>query len=78
MKVSAEEESGRIVAAQAVGSNASQRMNVYAAAILRGATVEELQKLETTYAPPLAPMLDVITLACDVAQLKRKRKKRER
>ncbi len=76
VKVFAEEESGRIVAAQAIGSNASQRMNVFAAAILRGTTVEELQKLETTYAPPLAPTLDVITLACDVAQLKRQRKKR--
>jgi len=78
VKVSAEEESGRIVAAQAVGSNASQRMNVYACAILQHATVDSFQKLETTYAPPIAPTLDVLTLACDVVQLKRTRKKRER
>ncbi len=78
MKVVAEEESGRIVAAQAMGSNASQRVNVFACAILQETTVDALQKLETTYAPPIAPILDVITLACDVVQLKRLRKKRER
>ena len=78
MKIAVEEESGRIVAAQAVGSNASQRVNVYACAILNHETVDSLQKLETTYAPPIAPTLDVITLACDVVQLKRSRKKRER
>ena len=76
VKVIVEEASGRIIAAQAVGSNASQRVNVYACAILQGATVDSLQKLETTYAPPIAPTLDVVTLACDVVQLKRSRKKR--
>lgn len=76
MKIAVEEESGRIVSAQAVGSNASQRVNVYACAMLEGATVDSMQKLETTYAPPIAPTLDVLTLVCDVVQLKRLRKKR--
>jgi NADPH-dependent 2,4-dienoyl-CoA reductase/sulfur reductase-like enzyme len=76
VKVGVEEESGRIVSAQAVGDQAAQRMNVYACAILKNMTVGEMQKLETTYAPPVAPTLDALTLACDVAALKRARKKR--
>jgi NADH oxidase (H2O2-forming) len=77
MKIHVEEPSGRILAAQAVGSNAAQRTNVYACAILNGLTVDDVRKMETTYAPPIAPTLDTLTLVGDVVALKRARKKRE-
>jgi len=77
MKIHIEEPSGRILAAQAVGSNAAQRINVYACAILNTLTVDDVRKMETTYAPPIAPTLDTLTLVGDVVALKRARKKRE-
>jgi NADH oxidase (H2O2-forming) len=76
IKVVADEHTGKILYAQAVGENAAQRMNVYACAILKGATIDEMRKLETTYAPPIAPTLDTLTLACDVVSLKLARKRR--
>ena len=33
------------------------------------------RKLETAYAPPVAPTLDSITLACDVVSMKLKRRR---
>jgi NADH oxidase (H2O2-forming) len=76
MKVGIHEKTGEILSAQAVGHNASQRINTFACAILSGVNVEDFKKLETAYAPPLAPTLDVVTLVCDVASLKRMRKRR--
>ncbi len=75
IKIGINEKTGKIVCAQAVGSNAALRINVFACAIQNGANIEEMRKLETAYAPPIAPTLDVITLACDVAFLKYSRKK---
>ena len=76
MKVGVHEETGCILSAQAVGSNAAQRINTLACAILSKTSVEEFRKLETAYAPPIAPTLDVVTLACDVVSLKLARKRR--
>ena len=76
MKVSAHKETGCILSAQAVGSNAAQRINTLACAILNKTSVEEFRKLETAYAPPIAPTLDTVTLACDVVSLKLARKRR--
>ena len=76
MKVSVHEETGCILSAQAVGSNAAQRINTLACAILNKTSVEEFRKLETAYAPPIAPTLDTITLVCDVVSLKLARKRR--
>ena len=76
MKVGIHEKTGVILSAQAVGHNASQRINTMACAILNKTNVEDFRKLETSYAPPIAPTLDVITLVCDVASLKLRRKKR--
>jgi NADH oxidase (H2O2-forming) len=77
IKVGAHEETGQILSAQAVGSNAPLRINTLASAILGKMTVEEFRKLETAYAPPIAPTLDTLTLACDVIALKLSRKRRE-
>lgn len=76
IKVNVDEKTEKIISAQAVGSNAAQRINVFACALLNNMTVEELRKLETAYAPSIAPTLDTITLACDVASLKLRRKKK--
>ena len=64
------DKNGRILGAQAVGDKAAQRINTYACAILAGFNVETVKKLETAYAPPVAPTLDAETLACDIASLK--------
>jgi len=77
IKVGAHEETGQIVSAQAVGSNAAQRINTLAAAVLGKMTVNEFRRLETAYAPPIAPTLDALTLSCDVVALKLARKRRE-
>ena len=73
MKVGIHEETGKILSAQAVGNNAAQRINTMACAILNKVHVEDFKKLETAYAPPIAPTLDVVTLVCDVASLKWKK-----
>jgi len=77
IKVGAHEKTGQILSAQAVGSNAPLRINTLASAILGKMTVEEFRKLETAYAPPIAPTLDALTLACDVIALKLSRRRRE-
>ena len=69
-------ETGRILSAQAVGSNAAQRINTFACAIYNEMKVEKLRKLETAYAPTIAPTLDAITLACDAAYIKLKHHKK--
>jgi len=67
-------EDGKILGAQAVGDNASQRINTIATAILGGLDIETFRKLETAYAPPIAPTLDSITLACDIISAKLRRR----
>ncbi|MEM2900713.1 MAG: NAD(FAD)-dependent dehydrogenase, partial [Thermoplasmata archaeon] len=53
-----------------------QRINVFATAILSEMTLETFSKLETVYAPPIAPTLDAMTIAADVAILKMRRSAR--
>ena len=61
---------GKILGAQAVGDNAAQRINTIAAAILGNLDIETFRRLETAYAPQIAPTLDAITLACDIISAK--------
>lgn len=75
LKVTVDEKTGRILSAQAVGDNASQRINTFACAILSGIDVETFRKLETAYAPPIAPTLDTVTLVCDIVSKKLSRKR---
>jgi NADH oxidase (H2O2-forming) len=76
IKVVVDGKSGIIISAQAVGDKAAQRINTFASAILGKHHIDLFKKLETAYAPPIAPTLDTITLACDVASMKLNRKKR--
>ena len=78
MKTFVELDTGKIIGAQAVGENAAQRVNTYAAAILSELSIDTFKKLETAYAPPVAPTLDVITLVADVASAKWNRKKQRK
>jgi NADH oxidase (H2O2-forming) len=74
VKVLANEE-GKLVGAQIVGEEqVAQRINVFAAAILKGMTLGEFSMLETCYAPPIAPTWDTITIAADAAAKKLRRK----
>jgi len=75
MKAIINADSGIIIGAQAVGENAAQRVNTYATAVLSELTIDTFKKLETAYAPPIAPTLDVVTLVADVASMKWHRKK---
>jgi NADH oxidase (H2O2-forming) len=75
MKVIVDAKTGNIIGAQAVGENAAQRVNTYATAILSKLSIDTFKKLETAYAPPIAPTLDVVTLVADVASLKWHRSK---
>lgn len=76
IKVLVDEYTGMIMGAQAVGENAAQRINTIACAILARLDIDTYRKLETAYAPPIAPTLDAETLVCDIAFKKITRKKR--
>ena len=68
-------EKGKIMGAQSVGDNAAQRINTIATAILGGLDIETFRKMETAYAPPIAPTLDAVTLAGDIISMKLFRKR---
>ena len=76
IKVIADQKTGIILGAQGVGSNAAQRINTYACAIQNKMTLDDFRKMETAYAPPIAPTLDVLTLASDATYMKQQRKQR--
>jgi len=73
VKVIVDKYTGMIISAQILGENAAQRVNTISAAILGELDVETFRKLETAYAPPIAPTLDAITLVCDIISKKLKR-----
>lgn len=73
VKILVDKYTGMLIGAQAVGENAAQRINTFACAILGKLDVETLRRLETAYAPPIAPTLDVVTLVCDIVSKKLRR-----
>ncbi len=66
--------SGEIVSAQAVGVGSALRINTFACAIYNKMNVEEFVKLETAYAPPIAPTLDPMIISADIARYRYGRK----
>ncbi|HID17304.1 TPA: NAD(FAD)-dependent dehydrogenase, partial [Candidatus Bathyarchaeota archaeon] len=78
MKLLVHPETRKLMGAQAISEepSAAQRINTVALAIKEGLTVESLAKLETCYAPPVAPTWDALTLAAEGAlrKLERARK----
>jgi NADPH-dependent 2,4-dienoyl-CoA reductase/sulfur reductase-like enzyme len=64
VKVLAERTTGRLLGAQLVGlEGAAKRIDVFATALHAGMTVEQLQYLDLSYAPPFAPVWDPILIA---------------
>jgi NADPH-dependent 2,4-dienoyl-CoA reductase/sulfur reductase-like enzyme len=64
VKVLAERDSGRLLGAQLVGiEGAAKRIDVFATALHASMTVEEVQYLDLSYAPPFAPVWDPILIA---------------
>lgn len=75
MKVGVHGDDGRILYAQGVGCNAAHRVNLFACAVLGGMNIEDFRRLETAYAPCIAPVLDIVTLVSDVVSLKLSRRR---
>jgi NADPH-dependent 2,4-dienoyl-CoA reductase/sulfur reductase-like enzyme len=64
VKVVAERRSGRMLGAQVVGEEgAAKRIDVFAAALWNGMTVEELLNVDLSYAPPFSPVWDPVLIA---------------
>lgn len=78
MKIYTDINKETIIAGQAAGDKAAQRINTVACAVLNKTKLDFFRKLETAYAPPIAPTLDTVTLTADVTAMKLKRKKRKK
>ena len=62
---------GRLLGAQMVGrEGVAQRINVYAAALHAGLKVDDIERFDLVYAPPLAPTIDPILRAAHKAKSK--------
>jgi len=74
VKIVIESESERIVGGQIVGGEGvAQRINMISLAIQKGATVWDLGKADTCYAPPVADTWEPVALASELAGLKIRR-----
>jgi NADPH-dependent 2,4-dienoyl-CoA reductase/sulfur reductase-like enzyme len=59
---------GRLLGAQIAGPVAeAKRIDVFATALHHGLSIEDLQRLDLSYAPPFAPVWDPILVAANVA-----------
>jgi NADPH-dependent 2,4-dienoyl-CoA reductase/sulfur reductase-like enzyme/rhodanese-related sulfurtransferase len=69
LKVLYHPQTGKILGAQAVGEKGvDKRIDVIATAIKGGITVDGLQELELTYAPPFGSAKDIVNMAGYIAQ----------
>jgi len=60
--------SGKLLGGQVVGrEGVARRIDVLAAALHRGWTVEDLAGLDLAYAPPVSPVWDPLLVAANVA-----------
>jgi len=74
VKLTASKEDGKLLACQIVGEEgAGLRVNLAAAMILAGFTARDLALFETTYAPPVAPTVDVLATAAEAIMIKLRR-----
>jgi NADPH-dependent 2,4-dienoyl-CoA reductase/sulfur reductase-like enzyme len=63
------EANGRLLGAQMVGTAAAKRIDVVAAALYGSWEIEDLRRLDLSYAPPFAPVWDALLIAANVAQV---------
>jgi hypothetical protein len=50
------------------GGVVGKRIDVFATALTTGLTVEQIEDLDLSYAPPLAPVYDPVLIAATVAR----------
>ncbi len=63
-RILAEQGSGRLLGAQIVGlEGAAKRIDVLAACLWNGMTVDEMQGMDLSYAPPFSPVWDPVLIA---------------
>jgi NADPH-dependent 2,4-dienoyl-CoA reductase/sulfur reductase-like enzyme len=62
------EANGRLLGAQMVGHAAAKRIDVVAAALYDRWTIDDLNRLDLSYAPPFAPVWDALLVAANVAK----------
>jgi len=68
VKVLARKDDGRVIGAQIVArEDVGHRVNMVATAIQSNITVNELAKVDTCYAPPIADTLETVCLAAELA-----------
>ena len=71
VKLLAEKKDGRLIGSQIIGEEgAALRANLVALALQMKLSVNEFGKIETCYAPPVAPVWDPLTLAAQALQRK--------
>jgi NADPH-dependent 2,4-dienoyl-CoA reductase/sulfur reductase-like enzyme len=71
LKMVAERATGRVLGVQVVGpGDCAKRLDVAAAAITMGATVDDMAQFNLGYAPPYSVAIDVLTNAAQVMQNK--------
>ncbi|MCG6926318.1 MAG: FAD-dependent oxidoreductase [Acidobacteria bacterium] len=67
--LAAERGTGRLIGAQMAGVGVvAKRIDVFATALAAGLTVEALEALDLSYAPPFAPVYDPVLVAAAVAR----------
>lgn len=59
---------GRVLGAQMIGTAAAKRIDVVAAALYGSWKIDDLRRLDLSYAPPFAPVWDALLIAANVAQ----------
>jgi len=71
LKLVVDRATGRLLGAQATGpGEAAKRMDVAATAITAAMTVDQVSKLDLSYAPPYSPAMDNLITASDVIRNK--------
>ena len=65
MKILADEQ-GKIIGAQAIGHNASEKVNILATAIMAGMNIKDLQQIEYAYCPAVCDSFDPINMVADI------------
>ena len=78
LKIIFEKKTGKLLGAQIVGEGASQRIDVFTAALYANFTVNDLSQLDISYAPPFAPVWDPLLIGANQAVKKNSNQKKEK
>jgi NADPH-dependent 2,4-dienoyl-CoA reductase/sulfur reductase-like enzyme len=71
IKLVADNKTGRLLGAQMVGrEGVAKRIDIFATAITKMMTTDEIRNLDLAYAPPFAPVYDPVLIAADQLQKK--------